>query len=178
MTPRTSYSRSLSINNVHIQEYKVASCDIRPGRRPRGSRPPELVAALPATGGRRRGVNGSATTDDPGGSSSCDERAKPRMGFFTDTRCASAARHARWRARSGTDVRRIDIAGIRLHRRVLRQHGRPRRRHLAARRVRRAGSRSAAEPRAARSSGSLERAGAAASGPRRPTRRPTAGSAG
>jgi formate dehydrogenase major subunit len=23
-------------NNVHISEYKVATCDIRPGRRPRG----------------------------------------------------------------------------------------------------------------------------------------------
>ena len=30
--------------------------------------------------------------------------AQPRMGFFTDTSSASAARRARWRARSGTSV--------------------------------------------------------------------------
>ncbi len=31
-------------NNVHIAEYKVATCDIRPGRRPRGRARLELVA--------------------------------------------------------------------------------------------------------------------------------------
>ncbi len=31
-------------NNVHISEYKVATCDIRPGRRPRGPARLELVA--------------------------------------------------------------------------------------------------------------------------------------
>ncbi len=30
-------------NNVHINEYKVATCDIRPGRRPRGAQRLELV---------------------------------------------------------------------------------------------------------------------------------------
>jgi formate dehydrogenase major subunit len=30
--------------NVHISEYKVATCDIRPGRRPRGPALKELVA--------------------------------------------------------------------------------------------------------------------------------------
>jgi formate dehydrogenase major subunit len=30
-------------NNVHISEYKVATCDIRPGRRPRGRERLELV---------------------------------------------------------------------------------------------------------------------------------------
>jgi formate dehydrogenase major subunit len=30
-------------NNVHISEYKVATCDIRPGRRPRGRARLELV---------------------------------------------------------------------------------------------------------------------------------------
>jgi formate dehydrogenase major subunit len=30
-------------NNVHIAEYKVATCDIRPGRRPRGRARLELV---------------------------------------------------------------------------------------------------------------------------------------
>jgi formate dehydrogenase major subunit len=32
--------------NVHIQEVKAFTCDIRPGRRPRGRRLPEFVAAL------------------------------------------------------------------------------------------------------------------------------------
>ncbi|MGZ4176768.1 MAG: molybdopterin dinucleotide binding domain-containing protein, partial [Solirubrobacteraceae bacterium] len=31
-------------NNVHISEYKAATCDIRPGRRPRGPARPALVA--------------------------------------------------------------------------------------------------------------------------------------
>jgi formate dehydrogenase major subunit len=30
--------------NVHIQEVKAASCDIQPGRRPRGEALPEFVA--------------------------------------------------------------------------------------------------------------------------------------
>ena len=30
-------------NNVHISEYKVATCDIRPGRRPRGPARLKLV---------------------------------------------------------------------------------------------------------------------------------------
>jgi formate dehydrogenase major subunit len=30
-------------NNVHINEYKVATCDIRPGRRPRGKERLQLV---------------------------------------------------------------------------------------------------------------------------------------
>ncbi len=30
-------------NNVHISEYKVATCDLRPGRRPRGAARLELV---------------------------------------------------------------------------------------------------------------------------------------
>jgi formate dehydrogenase major subunit len=32
--------------NVHIQEVKALTCDIRPGRRPRGARLPELAASL------------------------------------------------------------------------------------------------------------------------------------
>ena len=35
--------------NVHIQEVKAASCDIRPGRRPRGRKLRELVESLPST---------------------------------------------------------------------------------------------------------------------------------
>jgi formate dehydrogenase major subunit len=43
--------------NVHIQEVKAATCDIRPGRRPRG----EELLALVAAYRRRAGVqvNGS-----------------------------------------------------------------------------------------------------------------------
>ena len=33
--------------NVHIQEVKAATCDIRPGRRPRGPALLELVASYP-----------------------------------------------------------------------------------------------------------------------------------
>jgi formate dehydrogenase major subunit len=33
--------------NVHIQEVKAATCDIRPGRRPRGKELPEFVASYP-----------------------------------------------------------------------------------------------------------------------------------
>jgi formate dehydrogenase major subunit len=33
--------------NVHIQEVKAASCDIRPGRRPRGSALLDFVASYP-----------------------------------------------------------------------------------------------------------------------------------
>jgi formate dehydrogenase major subunit len=32
-------------NNVHISEYKAATCDIQPGRRPRGRARLELVQA-------------------------------------------------------------------------------------------------------------------------------------
>ena len=39
--------------NVHIQETKVATCDIQPGRRPRGPALPEYVAAYR----RRAGVD-------------------------------------------------------------------------------------------------------------------------
>ena len=34
--------------NVHIQEVKAASCDIRPGRRPRGPALRELVESYPS----------------------------------------------------------------------------------------------------------------------------------
>jgi formate dehydrogenase major subunit len=43
--------------NVHIQEVKAASCDIIPGRRPRGQALPEFVASY-----RMRAVAGAAQT--------------------------------------------------------------------------------------------------------------------
>ncbi len=46
--------------NVHISEYKVATCDIRPGRRPRGPRLTKLVDEYR----RRAGVRG-ATKEPP-----------------------------------------------------------------------------------------------------------------
>ena len=42
--------------NVHIQESKASSCDIRPGRRPRGPELPKTVEAY-----RRRAVRGEPT---------------------------------------------------------------------------------------------------------------------
>jgi formate dehydrogenase major subunit len=32
--------------NVHIQEVKALTCDVRPGRRPRGPRLPQFVAEI------------------------------------------------------------------------------------------------------------------------------------
>ncbi|HET7574570.1 MAG TPA: hypothetical protein VFJ99_05595, partial [Solirubrobacterales bacterium] len=40
--------------NVHIQEVKAASCDVVPGRRPRGADLPEFVAAHRAGAGEGR----------------------------------------------------------------------------------------------------------------------------
>ena len=40
--------------NVHIQEVKAATCDIRPGRRPRGRGSVDLAASYPQSGGPER----------------------------------------------------------------------------------------------------------------------------
>jgi formate dehydrogenase major subunit len=86
--------------NVLIQESKVATCDIRPGRRPRGQELLDYVAAYR----RRAGIHGDAAApivttpavgDGEEGSASSPTPAS-----------ASAARRARWRARSGTWYRR------------------------------------------------------------------------
>ena len=69
-------------NNVHISEYKVATCDIRPGPAP--ARPGPAGAACEeyrAARGGRSDVK-LETHAWPG---SYGEQAKPRMGFFTDT---------------------------------------------------------------------------------------------
>jgi formate dehydrogenase major subunit len=52
--------------NVHISEYKAATCDIRPGRRPRGMARPALVEeyrdrAARGDGRRQAGSNGAGT---------------------------------------------------------------------------------------------------------------------
>jgi formate dehydrogenase major subunit len=41
--------------NVHIQESKAATCDIRPGRRPRGPDLPRMVAEHRARAGLEEG---------------------------------------------------------------------------------------------------------------------------
>ena len=81
-------------NNVHISEYKAATCDIRPGRRPRGPARLELVRALPPRG---RGEDVSAAAEPLRRVASARSRcastrgrrptasAPERVGFFTDT---------------------------------------------------------------------------------------------
>jgi len=49
-------------SNVHIGEYKASTCDIQPGRRPRGESLGELVAAY-----RSRAGAGPGTTDHVAG---------------------------------------------------------------------------------------------------------------
>ena len=58
-TPPTTCSRIALDPNVHIQEVKAATCDIVPGRRPRGPALPELVAGYRRAGRiGRRGMSG------------------------------------------------------------------------------------------------------------------------
>jgi formate dehydrogenase major subunit len=52
--------------NTHIQESKVSTCDIRPGRRPRGAELLELVESYRRRAGvesGRVGVNGRAPVE-------------------------------------------------------------------------------------------------------------------
>jgi formate dehydrogenase major subunit len=49
--------------NVQIQESKVASCDIRPGRRPRGQELRALVAAYQERAGLTAATGNRAVTD-------------------------------------------------------------------------------------------------------------------
>jgi len=56
--------------NTHIQEDKVSTADIRPGRRPRGPELIELVESYRARAGvesGRVGVNGRAPVEDSSG---------------------------------------------------------------------------------------------------------------
>ena len=138
---------------------RSATCDIRPGRRPRG---PALLAYVEdyrrragVTGERQRPMHRTASARDRLGGDQLAAAARsgptsrptpgwrathpPRMGFFTDTSvcigckaCEVACKE--WNARPR---RRLSTA-----RDVLRQHRRARRQHLAARRVHRAASRS------------------------------------
>ena len=93
--------------NVHIQESKAATCDIQPGRRPRG---PDLLrlrraatAGAPASG--RKGHERPARRDhDPPPAPGTPPRRRGWASSPTPA-CASGARRARWRARSGTRCR-------------------------------------------------------------------------
>ena len=80
--------------NVHIQEDKALTADIRPGRRPRGPALPRLVAdyrrraGITEHTGRRLPVMTdsllSGPEPDPAGDAGHAD-APPRVGFFTDT---------------------------------------------------------------------------------------------
>ena len=86
--------------NVFIQESKVATCDIRPGRRPPGPALLEYVAGYRQPGGHHPGderpdrhSRGEDMRDnsfygpleDPAANAGYDEGHPPRVGFFTDT---------------------------------------------------------------------------------------------
>ena len=83
--------------NVHIQEVKAATCDIVPGRRPRG---PALLAFVDRY---RRRARESPSEHRSQRSPQAGEARPARASASSPTRrCASAARRARSRARSGT----------------------------------------------------------------------------
>ena len=67
-------------NNVHISEYKVATCDIRPGRRPARPGPARARRGVPPAGGGE-----DVKLETHAWPATYGEHAKPRMGFFTDT---------------------------------------------------------------------------------------------
>ena len=78
---------SISVDpNVHIQETKAATCDIRPGRRPRGTALPRsstITGGAPACRWRSDGAVRRDRRRPRGGDLRRD--AQPRKGFFTDT---------------------------------------------------------------------------------------------
>ena len=85
--------------NVHIQEVKAATCDVRPGRRPRGPALLELVDEYR----RRAGIERATALRRSRPASSYGDEAQPARRASSPTpRSASAARRARSRARSGT----------------------------------------------------------------------------
>ena len=116
-------------NNVHISEYKAATCDIRPGRRPRG---PERLALVQEYR-RRAGVD----------SDHRDDRLAVQLRRRGQAPQGVLHRHLAVHRLQGV---RGGVQGVEpdpdvepgLHRQLLRQHGRSRRRHLASRRVHRA----------------------------------------
>ena len=110
--------------NVHIQEVKALTADIQPGRRPRGPNRPALVSRLPATGrDHRRDRTATMSSDNATYPLSVTQSAPtrrappatptPRRGWGSSPtrRSASAARRARWPARSGTRCLRTVWSG-------------------------------------------------------------------
>ncbi len=110
--------------NVFIQESKVATCDIQPGRRPRGPALLGYVASYatvrasrctreriwtrrghPRRTPRRRSHERQQllrTAGRPGGRRGLRASIRRALASSPTRRCASAARRARWPARSGT----------------------------------------------------------------------------
>ena len=111
--------------NVHIQEVKALACDIRPGRRPRGPALRQVVrsyaerAVSPTTPARSCRDGGLMSLTPP----AAPATATTRRGWASSPtrRSASAARPARWPARSGTRCQKTaepvrDV--VRRHRRL------------------------------------------------------------
>ena len=124
-TRPTTCSGSTLDPNVHIQESKVASCDIRPGRRPDGPgaaaprrRLPQPEPASPSTTGNAQRTRPHQDApalpkesidehpvvrfDRPGPRRRLGGPAGRARASSPTPRSASAARRARWPARSGT----------------------------------------------------------------------------
>ena len=164
--------------NVFIQESKVATCDIRPGRRPPGPLPTrsDYVAGYRQPGAgitagdgrpdRHEPRRSHETTnsffgplDDLAGDAGLRRRTRRASGSSPTPRCASAARRARWRARSGTAC---PTTGFDLLGHVVRQH----RRRWA--RTRGGTSRSSSSPRRQEPDTAAERWWISAAEPERP----------
>ena len=97
--------------NVHIQEVKAFTCDIRPGRRPRGAGAAEVRRG--AARARARGAEERAVIErlpQRGPTRTATRRSRGWASSPT-RRSASAARRARSRARSGTSSPRTASSG-------------------------------------------------------------------
>ena len=92
--------------NVHIQEVKALTCDIRPGRRPRGPALPELVEPTYRVRARRWRPTPMKVDLADARRSGGGYDDQPGRGWASSPtpRSASAARPARSPARSGTSV--------------------------------------------------------------------------
>ena len=136
-TPPTSCSPLVLDPNVHIQEIKAATCDIRPGRRPRGPALLELVEGYrrPAP---RDGAADAALKRCRGRDVAATRRTTARWASSPTRRSASAARPARWPARSGTRSPRTGSTSPACR---YDNTGGAGRRHLAPRRLHRAAQR-------------------------------------
>ena len=106
--------------NVHIQEFKAVTCDIRPGPAPARRRAAGAGRRLaPAGRGPSARTAGEPAHDACGGYS--DE--PQRVGFFTDTTRLHRLQGVRGRLQG---VEPAPRRRLRLHRQVLRQHRRAR----------------------------------------------------